>query len=333
MRNYIKGLDYIRAFSILAIVFYHYTYQYEKSIGHVMHWNLNVSWGHMAVNTLFVLTAYLTIRNWDRRGFSFLYKRFVRLYPSFIICIFITTGFMYFFMPSRLCTIKDIIINFTMFPNQLGAKPVDGVYWALSTEIIFYVMIMVFMQIKDEGKFIKCLFLWGCVSIIISLCGVYDFNNLIIKCIRVFGVTERSAPFIIGCLIALKQKMIKWNKLVPTLIVSSIAMLVSQGLKFTIWTLLWGCIIYVVVKKQNSNGEQGENIITRLASFISSISYPLYLLHQYIGYSIINMLEHAGYVDEWIVLIPFLVSILLAYLVHRYIEVPSSKFLLSRKGI
>ena len=47
------------------------------------------------------------------------------------------------------------------------------------------------------------------------------------------------------------------------------------------------------------------------------------LLHQNIGYIIINKMEAAGLTNEIFIIIPITVILLAAWLVHRFIEQPS----------
>lgn len=58
---------------------------------------------------------------------------------------------------------------------------------------------------------------------------------------------------------------------------------------------------------------------------IAAISYPLYLLHQMIGFGIIKIFTEIGVTNEFMLLIPFGVSLALAYGVHRFIEVPLAR--------
>lgn len=59
--------------------------------------------------------------------------------------------------------------------------------------------------------------------------------------------------------------------------------------------------------------------------FFAGISYPLYLLHKKIGYFIIRMLENAGMVNEVVILVPFFIVIVLAWLIYRFVEIPMTK--------
>ena len=58
----------------------------------------------------------------------------------------------------------------------------------------------------------------------------------------------------------------------------------------------------------------------RFIIYISKISYPLYLIHQMIGYSIISFLQKIGLKSGIYILIPILVSILLATAVNYCVE-------------
>lgn len=54
-------LNVLRGISALLIVLYHYTVQYEKSIGHLLPYAVTIPWGCYAVNTFFMLSGFLTV--------------------------------------------------------------------------------------------------------------------------------------------------------------------------------------------------------------------------------------------------------------------------------
>lgn len=59
--------------------------------------------------------------------------------------------------------------------------------------------------------------------------------------------------------------------------------------------------------------------------FIGSISFPLYLLHQNIGYLIIRFMEQHGLRSEIWIIIPIVAMVALAWLVNNFIEKPFSE--------
>lgn len=54
-------LNVLRGISALLIVLYHYTVQYEKSIGHLVPYTVTIPWGCYAVNTFFMLSGFLAV--------------------------------------------------------------------------------------------------------------------------------------------------------------------------------------------------------------------------------------------------------------------------------
>ena len=59
--NSLWMLDVLRGFSALLIVLYHYTTQYEKSIGHVEMYGVSIPWGCHAVYMFFMLSGFLIV--------------------------------------------------------------------------------------------------------------------------------------------------------------------------------------------------------------------------------------------------------------------------------
>lgn len=71
---------------------------------------------------------------------SFLKKRCVRLYPMFWVCMVVTTIYMAFIFPERVPSVRQFLLNITMFPTLFGSTAIDGVYWTMPKELIFYII-------------------------------------------------------------------------------------------------------------------------------------------------------------------------------------------------
>ena len=63
---------------------------------------------------------------------------------------------MFFLMPELLQPIKTITINFTMFESFLDIDFVDGAYWTLHIEMLFYglIALVLFIKLTKHTKFI-----------------------------------------------------------------------------------------------------------------------------------------------------------------------------------
>lgn len=58
-------LDWIRAIAAISVVLYHYTTRYNESIGHLLEYPINVTYGYMGVAVFFILSGFLLMLNID----------------------------------------------------------------------------------------------------------------------------------------------------------------------------------------------------------------------------------------------------------------------------
>lgn len=190
-------LDYLRGISALLVLFFHYTTRYDMLYGHIGNYPLMLSRGSFAVLMFFMLSGYLTFKGLDRYApCTFIKNRFFRLYPTYWICLIITMFLMILYMPDNGLTIKDFALNFTMLQLYLGAKFVDGAYWTLSCEVLFYVLIVLLLVFKGGKYRLHLIFGWFALQIILFLLpdsGLYvlikKFNRfLYFHCFMAGGV-------------------------------------------------------------------------------------------------------------------------------------------------
>jgi len=135
----IKELDVFRGLAAISVVLYHYTTRYNKIFD--SSYSVNLKYGWLGVPVFFILSGfviYLTV-NKSEDALDFLKRRFIRLYPTFWVCLLITLGveaFTGYFINE--ISVKDILMNFTMFHQFFGFEHVDGAYWSLLPELLFY---------------------------------------------------------------------------------------------------------------------------------------------------------------------------------------------------
>ncbi len=328
-KAYIRELDYIRAVSAVLIVLYHYTARYQESIGHVGAWPVSIAWGAWAVNVFFMLSGYLTLRNFREGGWRFLYKRFARLWPAFAVCVCLTSLCMWLLMPESLRSAGDILLNLTMIPSYLGAKPVDGVYWTLPLELLFYLWFMVLMTKSLRPHLLKCLYIWAVGMLLLSLIQQAGFEPLPVKLLDFLLISQRGECFLLGCIVALWQQKTESRRLIPLVLLCFLNSFISMGIGLGLWTLGFWLLIFMVVSGKLRFSSEKPGIVGRGFIWFSQISYPLYLLHQMIGFAIIRKLELAGCLSQWWIFMPIAVSVLMAAAVHYAVELPAAKLLLN----
>ena len=324
----IKELDAFRGLAALSVVIYHYTTIYSKDF------NVNTpfyfSYGWLGVPFFFILSGFvitLTIENCSN-GFDFLKKRFIRLYPTFWICLLITLGVIWGTKslqthPMFNRPVLDVFVNFTMFHELFNFHHVDGSYWSLLPELLFYLLMAFLLIIKKVDKIA-----WYNSALLIICLVHYFFPIPVIS--RLLDL-HYVLLFMIGiCFYKIYTRKNKTKWYLHILIISNLVLgmylytIVRPHLNIRIVFIAFPIIVaffYAFVYfKFKLLGK------SKFLLFLGFISYPLYLVHQITGY--IFMLFFDRYLPRYLsIFVTTCIAILLATLVTYYLEPPLKKVL------
>jgi peptidoglycan/LPS O-acetylase OafA/YrhL len=100
-----------------------------------------LDFGRMGVTAFFAISGFvipMSLRG-NRRGVAlrvFMVGRVFRLYPAFWVSI-LPGALTCYWIWGKSFTFRDVMLNFTMIPTVLGARPAEGLYWTLQTELSF----------------------------------------------------------------------------------------------------------------------------------------------------------------------------------------------------
>lgn len=315
--------DVFRGTGAIMVLFHHYTNRYDTLFGHKETWPISLpfSLGAWGVCVFFVLTGFFLIPSLDSSPSLGAYykKRVVRLYSSYIPCVIITWLLMTFTPPlgNRNVSFISFLGNLTMFQHFLGLPNVDGAYWTLAVQLIVYITIgaIFFIVKKSINKLLIVMFVWMIVG-----SGVSFLHNQL-GFTRLTFITDAKfiQLFIQGLLLyCIGTSLYKsiWIYVFLALCVFYDLFWFSKSY-FVFNTLL--IVIMLVVQLTNVSLKKKGVLV-----FIGSISYPLYLLHQNIGYLIIRFMEQHGLTSEWWIVIPVSIVITLAWLITAFVEKPIS---------
>lgn len=326
-----KTIDIIRGISAGLIVLYHYTCRYNENsliiaANSTIKWPLVIDWGYGAVVTFFILSGYLVskyLNNKEVIVHEFLKKRLLRLYPTFWVCMTITAIFTLFFFPESKISIYDFFINLTMVPGVFRSRLIDGAYWTMAYEVKFAILYSIILLHRNISVRKTLLLFWVIVSILASFSAQNE--TLLFKFLRAFLITDWAQIFLIGiCIFQLQCRKGSFYYLLLLLcFVNQMLWHFSHvhHIFLLITTLFLICLPYI--EKLNFPGFI--NPIYKSIRFIALISYPLYLLHQMIGFAVIKNLQQLGLTSEFWLFLPAGLSILLGYMVHRFVEIPTSR--------
>lgn len=319
------GLDWLRCISCILIVLYHYTYRFQN---HEVFSISNIEWkgipfGSCAIITFFLLSGILAENDLNnRRNISeFIKGKFWRLYPTFWLAMCITLFIEFWLYPQALVSFKDILANLSMLPGILGASPIDGAYWTLQYELIFYMIIVVFKVIDTIFKknyINQLLLVWSILSVIIY--GVSrNCNGIVLSITIIFTLAEYGGAFISGLVIMRivnkPDNIMLWLTLIIAIVSGFLWMGQTQFL-----FLIGGIVICFICLFNPKLIINRDTKVNRFIAKFSAVTYPMYLLHQNIGYCIMITLIAMGFKTEWIVIIPIVFVIFIAMIIHMYFE-------------
>ncbi|WP_071594861.1 acyltransferase family protein [Pontibacter roseus] len=314
--NRLLFLDALRGIAALSVALFHYTSVYRSLYGHGFSPRYDFDYGLYGVELFFMISGFVIFFSFDRikSGGEFLFNRAIRLYPTYWFSM-ITTFLVVqtFGLPGFETTVPQMLVNLTMFQKLARVPDVDGVYWSLFSEWMFYLMMLALFMTNNLKRI-----LWvGPVWVLLSLVHKYAFS---------FGVggallnLYHGVFFYAGILFYLLRKHPEKKPIILGHLLFSIAAIVAlylpEGLAHTLVIISFFGLFYL--------GLMGklEFMVNKVLLFLGSISYALYLIHQFVGYVIINE-TRALFGDSLLVIVPPLViSLTAAWLITSYVEKP-----------
>ncbi|MDZ4148760.1 MAG: acyltransferase, partial [Flavobacteriaceae bacterium] len=277
----ITELDALRGIAAFAVLLYHFTFKFNDIFQTGYTSKFEFSYGHYGVQLFFIISGFVIFMTLEKvqNAFEFVYKRFSRLYPTFWICMALTFFTVNAIGPEYLKRgFGDFVFNITMMPDYLGFRSIDGAYWSLVPELFFY-LLMVFVFLSKKVKRIEIIgFFWlGLILInyFYKLKGINLILNLYYGCYFLAGINFYK-------IWKEDSKLINHIQILLSLLVIGI---INDAETFIVSTLFF-IIFYLFVF------EKLRFIAVKPLIYLGEISYALYLIHQFIGYTLqLNLIK------------------------------------------
>jgi len=327
-KSRIVQLDSLRGIAALSVLLFHYTYRYgEIYTNSKIDFAFKFEIGHYGVQLFFIISGfviYMSISKVNRLS-EFVIKRFLRLYPAYIIAVTLTFVLVTVYgLDSRQVSFRDAIINFTMLQGFIpGISHVDGVYWTLTIELSFYFIIALFFLLSSKlpkayQRIEVFAFLWMTVAIGLKIISYtrYSYITSILDKLVNFNYCNL---FILGIMFY-QYRNSKNKKYYVYMLSCIIYEFINHGIFSGILIICFSVLFYIAIFKNTVI------LNNKILKFFGTISYSLYLIHQNIGYIIIKYFENLGITSEFILIIPVCVSIGLAYSMTYLVERPIQNY-------
>lgn len=355
--NRLTIIDGFRCIAALMVVFYHFLYRFSPPISDINYYPYEfgssfLRFGFFGVQLFFVISGfviYMTLQT--TVGFSeFLLKRFVRLWPTLLLCCVITFAAVELFDPTTDLpmlhnkSLLDFLPSLTFTQPSFwsavlgipGIKYIDGVYWSLYIEVVFYIFAGAIYFFNPKLFFTRWLWM---VSLLVvlriatspKLWPLYGENigtlaEILYNAFFALGINH-FIYFTIGILF-FRLYSHKGARIVEIVVVTALTLLEFYFLKDPVLMgLLAGIIILFTVFVYRSQWLSFLN--HNFFVCIGLSSYPLYLLHEEIGILLINKLT---YISDDILdnkLLPFMVTfmlVIISYVIYLFFEKPAARY-------
>ena len=321
-------IDLLRLIAALSVVFFHYTFRGyatgDFSTVFFPYINQASRYGILGVHLFFMISGFVILLSAENKGvIDFSISRFVRLYPTFWLILSIISIFLILFGGSQYhITPKSFLLNLTMLNELFGVDYISGVVWSLLLELRFYFLVAILIFFKQLDNIVYYLTAWLIISF------SYLFVNLH-PIIKFAFFPEYSSFFIAGALFYLIHRdgislykilllMLSYYLSIKTTLINfhSLAKYFSTEFNSQVFiviiTLFYTIFFLISIKKT-------EKFKHKLFLKLGALTYPLYLIHENIGYIILNTFNH--YINKYLLLI-MLVSLMIfiAYMINIYFE-------------
>jgi peptidoglycan/LPS O-acetylase OafA/YrhL len=307
----IVELDSLRGIACIMVILYHYTSRYFEIFKTPNIAFYKFSFGHLGVELFFMISGFVILMSIQKvtNGWEFLKKRFLRLYPSYWLAVFFTFIVVTFIgLPGRESSIINALINLSMLHEFIGVPHIDGVYWSLSVELTFYLIIFLSLF------FSKTLFIKFGWILLVILSGTVFLKSSLLMTSNSFVLKYYHLFYAGSLFFAYREKMFSTHIFLLLIISTLVHEYLLHGFIFLIPILFFYSLFIALqfnLLKYISN---------KFFLFLGFISYPLYLVHQNIGYLIIFHFNKLGFNYHFGFVSAILVSVFLAWILAEFIE-------------
>lgn len=324
-------IDLLRGLACLMVVAFHYLHR-----GALEGWSpaIQISaieqtaqYGYLGVHLFFIISGFVIFLSaHDASVSTFTASRISRLYPAFWVAVPLTWAVVHAFDAQALAVSgQHMLVNLTMFPQWFKVPFVDGAYWSLAVELQFYILVGLaihFGLLKRKAELLLAGWLLIALANAIRPMFPVEFwlaaNWAPLFCagasaylIRTQGPNmARWAIFGAAYLLALHDALKKF-------IHSGASSMggIDPGIVAGLISIFFLIFALIALRKISL----GEHAVISLAG---RLTYPLYLVHEFMGYVFLTALDRAGVPLALNLALVFTGMGALAWLLNRTVETP-----------
>ncbi|HFT7639868.1 acyltransferase family protein [Citrobacter freundii] len=346
MKNKLESLQILRGLAAFAVVLYHYNLYLvpngpEREIPDKL-----FGWGAIGVDLFFVISGFIMVFvtadkvSGIKTSIDFIINRLVRVLPTYYIILFLTIfciGGIDLILNINLDSDPNLASALTFNPYIPETAPLyipdNGLYnirWTLNYEIYFYLAFSICLMFKPR---IILLFFWFMIPIIFSIYSLHTFTLLTegynFESIKLRFITNPIIlEFGVGILSGYAYRRLRHcDYLKHGLISICLVVIIVTGIALgalKAYSLLSALSFFFLVTLFSIQSDKIIKFTPKVFVVLGDISFSWYLLHTPLLYiaSLHFDKRFPGAINSFYGFFGLLLlSIVLAWLSHRYIEV------------
>lgn len=331
-------MDALRLLAAAAVMLFHFTAR-----DHVR-WGQDVlpsevfpllshvtRFGYAGVHLFFTISGFVILMSlWGRTVPQFIASRVSRLYPVFWAAVLLTATLRWLWPTFSDITPGQLLANLTMLHEPFGVEHVDGVYWTLWVEMQFYLLMIVFL-------------LWGItVRRVLAVATVAPLLSTVVA--LAWPQTGSLATFVswantfgAGMVLYVIHRegatRVRWAIVVLNVAQAAVLAVTQKAHAIDIiatpgrispWAFGVVVVLAMAAVAVVALVPAVRDLNWRFLTTLGVLTYPLYLTHEYVGWAVIEAL-HPALGRYPTLLAAVAVCVVLAWLLHRYVERPAHR--------
>ncbi|GAA1400178.1 acyltransferase family protein [Catellatospora coxensis] len=280
------------------------------------------SFGWLGVNLFFLISGFvICLSSWGRGLGEFAVSRVVRLFPAYWVGVVLTTAVLAAWPALRgPLPAPESLVNLTMLQSGLGVTDQDWSYWSLGAELRFYLLfaIVVWLGVTYRRVVYFC-GVWTLVAVFSTTWNQGWINNMI--------VPQFAPYFVAGVALFLIHRfgsnLLLWGLVGVNWLIALYRLQGYPPLEhfhlswWSVAALVTGCFALLAAVALGAFHRVGWRWLT----VAGALTYPLYLIHQAIGQTLIVALRDRA--PHWLLLAGIVALMLgVSWLIHRWVERP-----------
>lgn len=321
-------LDLSRYLAAMCVLLYHLAYRSHAEAGiggkEYEFFDAWVRYGYLGVPFFFMISGYVILLSANRQPQwqGFLASRAARLYPAYWVAVFATVAVMVLAAgnPTNI-TLSQVIVNLSMLQTFVGVDHIDGVFWSLTVEIIFYGWIALMIAtrtLKHFETFALVMLLFAAVQnfsplptvlyiFLLPYWSCYFVAGAFFHLIQTKGLTNSRLAVLALCFILSILQTSHYTAKIATLYADDFSLQTALLITASFYVFF---VMIVAIKR---------SVTIPGAVTLGAMSYPIYLLHENIGYITLN--AYSTEQNRYWVLGLFIIAVMAAsFLISRKIE-------------